>query len=119
MVDHRRLPGHDVVPQIDTFTFEGQQDRTLLWPHENGWSSASPPQSATVAPEPGAPISVVRHSLAEVLELPGRASDYHFAIQGCAQELWRRRREEPDVLPHIEELCRLNLRLLEARPEAV
>lgn len=52
----------------------------------------------------------------EAIELPGQASDYHFAIQGCLQTLWRRRAEAPALLDQFEQLCWLDIRLIEARP---
>ena len=118
-VDRRKLRGHDAIPKGETHTFQGKRVRSLWWPQKGGGSSASPVQVAAGRPAPDASIAAVRRRLAEVLELPGQASDYHFAIQGCVQEFWRRRRDEPDVLPHLEELCWINIRLLEARPDAV
>jgi hypothetical protein len=55
----------------------------------------------------------------EGLELPGEGTDYHFLIQGCAKELWGRRRDEPDVLEEVERLCWLDIQLVESLPEAV
>jgi hypothetical protein len=55
----------------------------------------------------------------EGLELPGEPSDYHFLIQGSANELWRRRRDEPSLIEDVERLCWLDLQLVEARPDCV
>jgi hypothetical protein len=54
----------------------------------------------------------------EGLELPGEPSDYHFLIQHAAEELWRRGRDEPDLLSAAESLCWLDIGLIEARPDA-
>lgn len=55
----------------------------------------------------------------EAIELPGQASDYHFAIQGCLQSLWQRRAEAPAILDQFEQLCWLDIRLIEARPAII
>ena len=55
----------------------------------------------------------------EGLELPGEPSDYHFAIQGAAGALWARRAAEPEVLAWFEHLSWLDLRLVQAVPDAV
>jgi hypothetical protein len=57
----------------------------------------------------------------EALELPGETTDYHFIIQGCVEELWKRHRrhQDPSLLEHIEHLCWLDIRLVEAQPDAI
>ena len=50
-------------------------------------------------------------------ELPGSASDYHFALLRATEVLWGRRRQEPEILPELERLCLLDIKLIEARPE--
>jgi len=65
------------------------------------------------------PTSRLLRNVYEGLELPGEPSDYHFLVQGCANELWGRRRQEPEVLDKVEQFCLFDLRLIEARPDAV
>jgi hypothetical protein len=55
----------------------------------------------------------------EVLQLPGSTADYHFALLRAYELLWARRRQSPEVLPHIEYLCLLDIALVENRPEAI
>jgi hypothetical protein len=55
----------------------------------------------------------------EGLELPGEPSDYHFLIQGAASELWKRRRDSPELIGEVEYLCGLDLQLVEARPDCI
>lgn len=54
-----------------------------------------------------------------MLELPGEASDYRFAIQGCFGRLWSLRRTHPRVTEEIEKLCWLDIRLPEALPDTL
>jgi hypothetical protein len=58
-------------------------------------------------------------NVAEALELPGGPGDYHFAIQGVVSLLWSRRAESPKVFAELERLCWLDLRLIQACPEAI
>jgi hypothetical protein len=48
------------------------------------------------------------------LELPGQVSDYHFAMQGVAEFLYKRRRSEPGHLPFVEWLYSFDALLVEA-----
>ncbi len=77
-------------------------------------------RSAISGPERGehSTEDVPRH-LSEVLELAGTPGDYHFAIQHALETLWNGRRGRPDVFEIIEELAWLNIRLAQARPDAV
>ena len=49
---------------------------------------------------------------------PGTPSDYHFAIQHVIDELWRRRRSDPDAIHPLEALCLLDIAVVEAYPNA-
>jgi hypothetical protein len=115
------LPGHDSVPKRSVHTFEGKRHESLTWPTTHGETSASP--ASRRATEASAPrnesTEATLRRLYEILELPGTTSDYHFAIQGWVDALWKRRREEPSVLPEIERLCWLDIRLIEARPATI
>ena len=57
-------------------------------------------------------------NLYEGLELPGEPPDYHFLIQHAADELWRRRRNEPELLGEVERLCWLDIGFVQACPDA-
>lgn len=58
-------------------------------------------------------------NLAEVLELPGEPSHYHFAVQGAAGAVWSRRRKDPGAFATLERLYWLDLQLIQAVPSAV
>ncbi|MEJ7638182.1 MAG: hypothetical protein WKF75_09470 [Singulisphaera sp.] len=53
------------------------------------------------------------------MELPGSASDYHFALMNAYDLLWKHRQREPEVLPEIERPCLIDIKLVETRPETV
>ena len=55
--------------------------------------------------------------LYEILELPGVIPDYHFAVQACAEALYKIRHEEPSALEICERLFLLDIELVEAYPE--
>lgn len=116
------LPGYGTVPRLNAYTFEGERLESLLWPTANGQTSQSPASrhaGAASSPGPGDPLGAMLQCLYEVLELPGIASDYHFAIQGCIEELWKQRHQEPAILSEVARLCWLDIRLVEARPETI
>lgn len=122
-VKRSTLPGHDTVPRLRVYTsFEGKRQESLFWPAptgETGQSPASLHVGGVSSQRLVDPSGALLQSLHEVLELPSIASDYHFAIQRCVEELWKRRRQEPGLLSEVERLCWLDLRLVEARPETI
>ena len=122
-IDRTKLPGYNHVPQVHEARPALQLDEWLEWPagdgrtggsgspaHDSAFSSSPDPRTASAA-------TLLRH-VAEGLELPGIPSDYHFLIQHCIGELRPRRRAEPDLIPEIERLCRLDISLLQTRPDA-
>lgn len=117
---HTRLAGRDEVPRIVTYEFDGRRQRSLRWSLPGGSTSASPAQRhGSQIPLEGQPLDQVLRRMSEALELPGQAGDYHFAIQGCLQTLWRRRAEAAALLDEFEQLCWLDIRLVEARPTII
>lgn len=119
-IDRGRLPGVNARPEVRTYEFGGKRHTSLSWPTADGSTSASPAQSWTSPPRRGEQESdtALRH-LHEALELPGVLSDYHFAIQQCCEMLWQHRLQTPHVLPALEELCMLDIRLIETYPEII
>jgi hypothetical protein len=119
-VDRIRLPRHDARPELRGYEFEGRRQESLWW---EGGTSASPAQAwaqqawAQIDDEQSS--EQILNRLYEALELPGEPSDYHFAIQGVAAMLWRRRRQDPSLLMRVEELSWLDIRLVEACPAAI
>jgi hypothetical protein len=120
-VQRTRLPGHDLKPQVHRSDYDGQRRESLWWSYRDGTSSsASPAKNWEFQPLPeDATPEAILHHLYEVLELPGEASDYHFAIQGCFERLWGQRRAHPWLMGEIEKLCWLDIRLLEALPDTL
>ena len=52
-IDRTKLPGHDAVPRIHRYEFDGKQHESLDWPVKNGTTSASPSQSWETKPPEG------------------------------------------------------------------
>ena len=120
-VQRTRLPGHNLKPDVRRSDVDDRHREFLWWTHGDGTSSsASPARNWLAQPLPAdvAPAAILQH-LYEALELPGVASDYHFAIQGCFERLWGQRRTHPWILREIEKLCWLDIRLLEALPDTL
>lgn len=123
-IDRSSLAERDDVPEVHTSRFDGKLDETLSWPAGDGrrGGSASPAHSrafSSSSERRNVPARELLRNLYEGLELPGGPSDYHFLIQHAADELWRRRRNEPDLLGDVERLCWLDIGLIQARPDAV
>lgn len=118
-VDRDKLPGHNARPSIQIYESNGKREESLSWPVRAGGtgSSSSPAFSYAFADIRDLPIAALLQRLAEGLELPGTPSDYHFLLQNTANELWRQRRDAPEVLEHVESLCWLDIRLVETCPE--
>jgi len=119
-IDRTKLLGHDAVPRIHRYEFAGKQHESLDWPMKDGSTSASPSQSWETKPRKGESESKrTLRQLRECLELPGKLSDYHFAIQNCHNTLEGFAREEPWVLEEVERLCWLDIRLIGEYPETI
>jgi hypothetical protein len=88
-----------------------------MWDIAGNVSSSSPARNHRGDPW-HLPVDDLTRNLHETLELPGEPSDYHFAIQGCSQALWKAGRKDPTHDSLIEELCWLDIRLVDACPEA-
>lgn len=111
-----KLPDHDATPRIEKFmTMEGEAHESLSW----GNTSQSPASKWAATAPNKLEFGTLTKRLKEVLELPGEARDYHFAIQNCISELWKLRRSDPATHAAIEHLSWLNIRLIEALPQTV
>ncbi len=121
-IDRTKLKGAAARPTIDRFRgLDGKPVETLSWDTPGGGSTSSSPaheQAFGVELKKMTTPKVLRH-LYETLELPGEPSDYHFAIQGAIEELWRRRRDEPGVLIDVESLSWLDITFIQAQPTTV
>ena len=87
----------------------------LMW----GSTSASPANQHFRDEDADASIEGVLTNVAEALELPGIASDYHFGIQGAIEWLYKRRHDTATVYDEVERLCWLDLQLIQSQPQAV
>lgn len=87
----------------------------LMW----GSTSASPANEHFRDDDSDFSVEGVLANVAEALELPGIASDYHFGIQGAVQWLWKRRYDDAGVFDEVERLCWLDLQLIQSQPQAV
>lgn len=117
-VDRRRLPRHDAEPELHVYEFDGKRHESLWWETADGGTSGSPAQDWVHVEETQTAEGILQR-LYEALELPGDAADYHFAIQSAAGALWNRRRDDPSLILKVEELSWLDIRLVEAYPQAV
>jgi hypothetical protein len=118
-LDPSKLIGYSVAPEQHAYEVDGENREYIEWSYGDSRGSASPAHSRAFQDQRDASSADVLQNCFEGLELPGEPSDFHFLIQGSANELWRRRREEPSVLEEIEHLCWLDLQLVDAYPTAV
>lgn len=119
-IQRAKLPGYNSVPRQVTVCLGKDKHATLFWPRQGGKTGSSPAwHHANINPPATWQTAQYLRRLQEVLELPGEPRDYHFGIQGCIEVLWQRRQGDPALYQQIEELCWLDIRLIEAQPEAV
>lgn len=119
-IDRTKLPGHEAVPAIHQYEFDGRLHESLHWPMKDGSTSASPSHCWETKPRKGESESKrTLRQLRECLELPGKLTDYHFAIQNCHNTLEGFAREEPWVFEEVERLCWLDIRLISEYPETI
>lgn len=117
-VDRLALPGHDARPDVHSFDFNGELNQSLSWPTAEGSTSQSPASAWYSFGDSRHPTSAeVFRRVYEALELPGTATDYHFAILHAYGILWSRLREDVCVLEELERLLLLDVVLVESRPD--
>jgi hypothetical protein len=71
----------------------------LMWPTAEGTTSASPAHRLAFSLASEQSSVGIRVDALAALELPGQPMDYHFAMQGAADLLWKRRRKSPSTFP--------------------
>jgi hypothetical protein len=110
-VDRSRLPGTQAVPRTvpeSSYVREGR----LEWPDPDGWYGISPAKKWGRADEVrDLDASEALQRLTEALELPGTPVDYHFLVQSGMEALWAERRDQTWVLPVVEQLAWVSVRL--------
>lgn len=114
-----RLSRDQAIPKVSSYEFDGEERTYLSWKTRDGSTSASPASrhSATDSDDDSTIEEMVRH-LHEGLCLPGTPSDYHFAIQRVVDALWKRRRSDPKAVGPLEELCLLDIAIVETHPDS-
>ena len=110
----RKLPGYGATPKV--LRYEG--GASLWW--EDGLDGTSQsPASAHAMSDGGRPTAErIVDRLQEALELPGTASDYHFALLSAVESLYGLRFSEPTALDAVERFSLLDIQLIEAKPAA-
>lgn len=109
-----KLPGYGATP--DVHRYDG--GASLWWDHGSGITSQSPASAHAMFDRAQANAERTVRRLQEVLELPGTASDYHFALLSAVDSLYGLRFSEPAALDAVERFCLLDIQLIEAKPEA-
>ena len=130
-IDRTAIPGHDMEPEVQRFEMlNGEVHESISWPRavepppgEEQASSHLAPVSAHLQAfydeEERPPARQLIERFYEAVELPGRGSDYHFALQQVLPQLRSRMLEAPEVLRHIERFAWLDIKLALAYPQAV
>lgn len=119
-LDFSHLAKMKITPEISYYNFDGKRRKSVMWNYGETSSSAAPAHGWTATPRPGEsePLFLLRQAY-ETLELPGKLSDYHFALQRTHDELNKFIEKEVWVASEIEKLCKLNIQLLEKHPETI
>lgn len=89
----------------------------LWWPEKGGGTSASPAHGRAFGDSRDIATARLLKNVYEGLELSGEPERLPFPYSRPASELWKRHREEPDVLDQLEKLCKLDIQLVESRPD--
>lgn len=108
------LPNCKVRPEVHKLQLHGRQVIALSWPIPGGSTSSSPAHDLAHSNTANESSQEARERVLNALELPGEVLDYHFAIQGVAELLFKRRRAEPQFLSFAEWLYWLDVNLLQA-----
>jgi hypothetical protein len=108
------LPARGLVPEVVEFSAGGHPRTALSWPSAEGWNSASPAHGLAFTDARGETGQQTRERVLNALESPGELLDYHFAIQGAAEALYKRRNAEPAWLELVEWLTWYDVKLVEA-----
>ena len=106
-------------PRVSRHTFDGRERVSLMWDTLSGSTSASPAARHFSNHQGETPATdALLRELHTGLALPGTPSDYHFAIQHVIDALWKRRKEDVMSIRAVEELCLLDIGIIEAYPDA-
>jgi hypothetical protein len=114
------LPTRFLRPEKHRSEWDGKRHEYLTWQTEDGETSASPahrwpPESDTRDRSP----DLILQRLCETLDLPGVASDYHFALLSAYEALASHARRSPELYEEVERLCLLDITLVERVPRVI
>jgi hypothetical protein len=130
-IDRTAIPGHDMEPEVQRWEMhDGEVHEQMSWPRTIEPVPGEEPTPSHLAPVSAhlqafydtdelQPASELIQRIHEALELPGRGTDYHFALQQALPQLRSRMLEAPEVLRHVEALAWLDIKLALAYPQAV
>lgn len=126
-VQSSRLRGRDARPHVRTLsTFDGKPLEHVEWfdaagrklSEDSGSPAVLHHRRALEGEERPSPYRIAE-AISEMLELPGRRSDYHFGMLSAWDALFAARRQDHRVFGWIEALCLADIALLEQGPEQV
>lgn len=110
-IDAADLPGYGSHPQIHRYA---DLPPSLWW----GETTEAPARAHASRPLRSRSLDGLLIRLAEVLELPGEPTDYHYPMQDAILALARRGPREPRAWADFERLCWLDIELIQAQSEA-
>jgi hypothetical protein len=120
-VDPTTIPGWAAVPMKESISeFRGREIVGLMWGDHRSATSASPANqfASSIVDTERSPQDAVGE-LWKGLELPGTPSDYHRLIGGVAGWLNAIRWKQADVSAQLEQLCWLDIKLIQAARGAI
>lgn len=114
------LPKRFLRPETHRSDWDGERHEYLTWQTEDGETSASPAHRwpSESDDRDGSP-ALIPQRLYETLELPGIASDYHFALLSAYEALASHARRNPELYEDVERLCLLDITLVERVPKII
>ncbi len=120
-LDLTSIPGWDAVPVKESISeFRGREVVDLMWGDRRSATSASPASqfASSIYDTERSPQDAVA-DLWKGVELPGTPSDYHRLIGRAADGLNAIRWKQPNVTAQLEQLCWLDIKLIQAVPGAI
>jgi hypothetical protein len=119
-VQRTKLRGWNASARVVTYGLDGE-DRASLWWATPGGETTQAPTIAWADPfnTKGRNAAENLQRVREALELAGTVADYHLVLMGAARALWPQLAEAPWVPVELEQICKLDLQLVQAYPGAV
>jgi hypothetical protein len=119
-INQKELTKYKLKPITNTYEIDGKLRTSAMWDYGDITTSESPASRWKTLAKPGETSGqTILREVYEKLELPGQLADYHFSLQNCIRTLWSQRLQEPELLPIIEQLCWLDIKLIQYAPSTV